>query len=136
MNTETETTPAAPAPVIPTDFPESFDSALADLTKTENNINKIRAFAEKWKAALLLCESWSAGPAYKPSITIRKGYGEFSESFDPKKIARAFGADGWMREKNSYTCGQIDWKKTVDEVELEISGAEHMAPKLIEQVKL
>lgn len=131
-----ETTTKETTPVIPTEFEESFNAALADLDKTEANIKHLREFSMKWKHALILCESWSSNPSYKPSVTIRKGYGEFSKSFGPKKIARAFGADGWKREKNAYTCGQIDWKKTIDDVEVEIQGAEHIAPKLIEEVKL
>ncbi|HSS95779.1 MAG TPA: hypothetical protein VLK33_02050, partial [Terriglobales bacterium] len=91
---------------------------------------------EKHKAALLMCENWSVGPTHYPTLTIRKGYSSTAELFDPKAIARAFGAEGWKREKNSYTCGQIDWKKTIDEVHVEISGAEHIASKLIEEVKL
>lgn len=126
----------APTNPIPTEFPDALDAALADLTKTEGHIVKLREFVAKWKPALLLCKNWDVFVSHKPSITIRKGYGEFSESFNPKKIARAFGPDSWTRKKNSYTCGQIDWKKTVDGVEIEISGAEHMSPKLIEEVKL
>jgi hypothetical protein len=125
-----------PSPEIPTEFHKMLEETLSGLDGVEKNIKQLRDFIEKHRLALLMCQSWSAGPTHYPTVTIRKGYGKDSESFNPKEIARAFGAEGWKREKNSYTCGQIDWKKIIDDVHVEIAGAEHMAPKLIEEVKL
>lgn len=58
----------------------------------------------------------------------------FGNKDQQKQIARAFGATGWTRL--SGTCGQINWHKTVDGCQLIIEGAEHINPKLIEEVKL
>lgn len=62
---------------------------------------------------------------------------EFPGSYgnDPKEVARAFGADGWTRVRNPYTCGAIDWKKVVDGVEIVIANAE-TAPALLPQVRI
>lgn len=131
-------TPANPPTekTVPTEFPDALTGVLDDLTKTENHINQLRAFIKKWKPQLLMCETWSAGPTYKPSITIRKGYGEFAEHWNPKKIARAFSVEGWKRHKNTYTCGQIDWRIAIDGIDLEIEGAEILDLKPREDVRL
>lgn len=130
-------TPPTTTPPTSTEFPKALEEVLSSLESVEKNLGQIREFIRKHKSALLLCENWTVGPTHYPTLTIRSGYGEQSKAaFNPKMIARSLGAEGWKREKNSYTCGQIDWKKTIDGVQVEIAGAEYIAPKLIEEVKL
>jgi hypothetical protein len=55
---------------------------------------------------------------------------------DPKAIARAFGADGWKRVPDGYTCGSINWRKELDGCVLIIKYAENIKPTLREDVRL
>jgi len=53
-----------------------------------------------------------------------------------KEIARGFGKEGWRREKDRFTCGRINWRKTFEDVEIHIDGAEFVDLKPREEVKL
>lgn len=53
-----------------------------------------------------------------------------------KEIARGFGKDGWRREKDRFTCGRINWRKTFEGIEIHIDGAEFVDLKPREEVKL
>ena len=53
-----------------------------------------------------------------------------------KDIARAFGKDGWKREKDDYTCGAIHWVKEFDGATLKIHEAEIVKLNPIDEVKL
>jgi len=108
-----------------------FEDQEARFVEIEAGLKILREFFIKHREAIAPFQ-WTC---YGSSLTIsfNCAYGNKDKQ---KEIARAFGSSGWKRVKNEYTCGRIDWKKTVDGVEIEIDCAEQINPKLIEEVKL
>jgi len=109
---------------------QKFIDQEARLVKQEEIVATLRAFFAKHREALApfvwKCYGWDA------KIGFDIGY----QNKDAKAIARAFGASGWARKADHYSCGSINWHKTVDGVQLTIEAAESIKPKLIEEVKL
>lgn len=100
---------------------------------TEHRMGVLREFFVKHPKALEQCE-WSAYGWVDTEIDIMvKTWGE--NQLTAKQIAALFGPDGWRRQANKHACGSIDWFKALDGCTLKISGAESIAPKLIEEVK-
>lgn len=54
----------------------------------------------------------------------------------PREVAAAFGQDGWIRKKDDYSCGRINWFKTVDGMEIKLKGAENLSMNIREEVRL
>lgn len=106
-------------------FAEHVDS----FNQTEQALAACRAFIEKHKGTLQQLNGWRA---YGFSAKIIFDY--FGQR--PPDIAKAFGATGWTRKANQYSCGSIDWHKEMDGMELVIEGAESIKPTLREEVKL
>jgi hypothetical protein len=113
----------------PSEADKKFEATESEFKEKEVKIAALRAFLVKYREPLSLFLNWKAF-AFHGDI-------DFS-NYDSKQkeIARAFGADGWVRKKHSYTCGAINWEKTLDGVKLTIESAEQINPKLIEEVKL
>lgn len=109
---------------------QKFTDQESQLVKQEQIVATLRAFFAKHREALSpfawKCYGWDI------EITFVVGY----QNKDAKPIARAFGAGGWARKSDRYSCGSINWHKTVDGVNLIIEAAESIKPKLIEEVKL
>lgn len=100
------------------------------------NIEKMRT----WVAAHRLLLDKVEFSCNEYSGTIDLGLCKYSMSDDPRlrdhrEVAKLFGAEGWIRERNPHSCGSIDWVKVVDGVRLKIEGAEH-APELKKEVRL
>lgn len=116
--------------ITPEEIAGKFSGQEAQLVKQEQVAANLRAFFAKHREALSpfvwKCYGWD------DEVEFDIGY----SNPVAKPIARAFGADGWTRKANSYTCGAINWHKTVDGVRLTIRNAESLKPKLIAEVKL
>lgn len=87
-----------------------------------------RAFVEKNKEALAQIKTATMW-GFDNSLDI-SAYAQ-----DAKEIAKLFGADGWERHTNSSACGQIDWKKTVDGIQITIVRAEMIKPTIKKEVR-
>lgn len=137
MENPATTTPEAPTPT-PEEIEEQhqaikakFDGHENDFKGVEKNIGVLREFMVKHRDAMAPF-IWTTN-IHQPSIYFNCAY---SNKGKQKEIARAFGAEGWTRHKNEYTCGRIDWKKTIDGVRIEIDCAEQVEMKLKEEVRL
>jgi hypothetical protein len=109
-----------------------FDIIEKRFVEREHDLFKLRAFIDKHRTVLeQLGQCWEAF-GYDGKIKFNDNYQGKQE---PKLIARLFGADGWTRKPNSYSCGRIDWFKELDGVSLMIANAEQIKP-LITEVKL
>jgi hypothetical protein len=109
---------------------QKFIDQEAQLVKQEQIVATLRAFFSKHREALAPfvwnCYGWNTEIKFDLGWRDQKA----------KDIARAFGADGWTRKVDGYSCGSINWHKSVGGVELTINAAESIKPKLIEEVKL
>lgn len=107
---------------------EKFREQEKRFIGVELALAKCRAFIEKHRLTLAPF-NWSCF-GWDNEITFSHYCNE------AKAIARAFGADGWTREHDRWSCGSVDWKKEIDGMFLIIKGAESIKPKLNEQVRL
>ncbi len=123
--------PALPE-ITPEQIAAKFESHEKGFARVVESITTLRKFVSTWRNELAAFE-WNAFDSEGPKVFFDCTYGNKDQQ---KNIASAFGKDGWIREKDSYTCGRINWKKTVDGVAITVQGAEHLNPKLIEEVKL
>lgn len=123
-------------PAIPELTPEQiehkFEAQEKKFVEIETSIKKLRAFVETYRQAIAPFE-WNAYDCAGPRVVFDCTY---SNKDQQKNIAILFGKDGWEREKDGFTCGRINWTKTVDGVLVRIDGAEHLNPNLIKEVKL
>lgn len=124
-------TPAIPE-VTPDQIEAKFTVQEKRFAAVVSSITILREFVSKWRNELAAFE-WNAFDSEGPKVFFDCTYGNKEQQ---KNIASAFGKDGWVREKDIYTCGRINWKKTIGEVMITIQGAEHLNPKLIDEVKL
>lgn len=128
MTTETQTLPThdeAKAAMIQ----EKFSAQENHFKAMERDLVTLREFFVKHHDALApfvwRCYGWN---------DCKIVFGASGE--EAKAIAKAFGASGWTREHDSYSCGSINWHKDIDGCHLKIEGAESIKPRLIEEVKL
>lgn len=108
---------------------KKFLETEKDFKDKEAKIATLREFIVKYREPLSLFPNWKAF-GFHGDID----FSNYEEKH--KEIARAFGADGWTRKKHSYTCGAINWEKTLDGVKITIECAETVKFNPIEQVKL
>jgi len=113
--------------VQPDPIAEKFTKQENQFTEVEKNLAALRRFMVVHHDALALLDWRCYG--YDNSIVLN------TYNQKPKDVALAFGKDGWKREHNSYSCGSIDWHKTIDGVLLKIENAENIKPTLREEVK-
>jgi hypothetical protein len=116
--------------IQPDKIAEKFAKQERHFLDLEENIRIGREFFAKHVDALAPFEWTYYG--WDREVTFVR----YCKDKDAKAIARAFGADGWKRKTDGYTCGSINWSKEVDGLTLVIKGAESIMPKLIEEVKL
>ena len=95
---------------------------------SQKTLEITRAFWDKYRT-IMLGTSWYCFYGWQAKWEVP------ANGNDHKEIARALGKNGWKRVADTYTCGQINWVKTVDGVEVVLQGAEMLRPKLIEEVK-
>jgi hypothetical protein len=129
MNTTTETPTTQETTAKQIAIEAKFSAQEEYWQKNEQDIARLRAFMARHREAIAPFE-WRA-----------YGWNDLKIIFEahdqkPKEIAKAFGATGWTREHDSYTCGAVNWKKEVDGCFLIIKNAENIKPKLIEEVKI
>lgn len=126
MNTEQPTEIKQPT-LFETKTKEWEDRA----TKLESDV----AFCRAWitaHAAIIApfdwdCMGWSRELVFNQ-------YG--ARCVNAREIATAFGKEGWKRVPDRYTCGKIDWMKSVDGMLLKIESAEHLPMNVREDVRL
>lgn len=106
-----------------------FDAQEKNWQSNESDIAHLRSFFQKHHDTIAPF-NWLAFGWNDRRITF-EGYDQ-----KPKEIAKAFGATGWTRVHDSYTCGAVNWTKEVDGCFLIIKKAENITPKLIEEVKI
>ena len=106
-----------------------FDNQESHFQQIERDFVILRAFFVKYRETLAPLDWNCYGWNDRKIIFCTHGG-------DAKKIAKAFGSDGWVREHDKYSCGSINWLKTIDGCILKIEGAECIKPRLIEEVKL
>ena len=108
---------------------QKFEQQESHFQAMERDLVTLRAFFAKYRENLSPFE-WRCYGWNDCKITF------CANGDDARKIAKAFGANGWIREPDNYSCGSINWLKTVDKCILKIEGAESIKPRLIKEVKL
>lgn len=124
-------------PALPTITPEEIEKRFKaqedKFVVIEKCLATLRAFLAKFKEQIAPFEFHAYESSGAPHIYFDCTYNNKDQQ---KNIATALGKEGWEREKDNFTCGRINWSKVVDGVEIKITGAEHLNPNLIKEVKL
>lgn len=124
--------------------PANIEAKLTAANETQKKIIEIEAGFQKIEAFLAAARMFMVTHADKLQSVDWRCWGwtqefvftSYGQVRDPKEIARRFGADGWIREPDTHTCGRFDWVKTVDGVRLKIENAEQLKPQVNPTVRL
>lgn len=126
---ETQSVELTESEKLQTAIQERFDAQEKKFAEQEKEIADMRAWLLRNReriAPFIFCTSGRTICFY--SFIRTEG--------QQKDIAKAFGKDGWKREKDSHTCGALHWFKEFDGVTLKIHEAEIVKFNPIDEVKL
>ena len=131
-------TPATLPNELPAASQEVMDKRLAlaeeAFKQNEDRIRVMREFLNQHKDKILPYD-FNCMTSNTLIVLFDCTYNE-TNKLKVKEIARGFGKEGWKREKDRFTCGRINWRKTFEGIEIHIDGAEFVDFKPREEVKL